>query len=85
MVTAALPHVDDVRAAHDRMTQEQLVDQIRAINPGARVEYLLGFRPAALDQYLRHLQCAAEPRGRGSRWVRGGDEPAIRLSVIDED
>lgn len=61
---------------HD-LTLEQLVDQITTVNPTASPEFLARFTAANLANYLRHLLCAQEPRGRTARWIRPQETPAI--------
>jgi hypothetical protein len=62
------------------LTQEQLVDRIRTLNPSAPSGYLMGFRREALASYLDHLQLTLQPRGRTS-WVRRSETPAIVRAV----
>ncbi len=67
-------------ASHERaheLTTEQLVEQIHAYNPTATPEFLSGFTPAALANYLKHLIATQEPRGRTARWRRLEETPAI--------
>lgn len=66
-------------AAHEprRLTREQLLDRIQSINPTAKPEYLVQFRPEALSLYLDHLLHAAAPRRTEHSWERPGDTPAI--------
>ncbi|MCB9839160.1 MAG: hypothetical protein H6813_07475 [Phycisphaeraceae bacterium] len=59
------------------LTREQLLDRIQSINPSARPEYLVQFRPEALSLYLDHLLHAASPRRPEHSWERPGDTPAI--------
>ncbi len=60
-----------------RLTREQLIGQIQAINPTASAEYLDAFPTTALLTYLERLLCASEPRSGLSRWIRTGAAPAI--------
>lgn len=57
------------------LQREQVIDRIRARNPGATIEYLERFRDEALRLYLAHLGHAEEPRG--SSWIRPGDTCGI--------
>lgn len=57
------------------LRREQLVDRIVGMNPSATSSFLLRFDEGRLEEYLSHLQAAAEPRG--SRWVRPASTPAI--------
>ncbi len=61
----------------DLVHRERLVRHICALNPTARVEWLVAFTASELGKYLDHLQFALEPRGRGSRWMRLEATPAI--------
>lgn len=60
-----------------RLTREQVVDRILALNPTASTEYLSGFPETSLTVYLEHLVVTSGPRGRHAIWVRPGDSPAI--------
>lgn len=60
-----------------RLTREQVVDQILTINRSATADYLAQFAEPQLNTYLDHLINTQAPRGRGSRWDRPGDAPAI--------
>lgn len=57
------------------LRRDQLVDRIVGLNPTANPSFLLRFPEDRLEEYLNHLQIAAEPRG--SRWVRSASTPAI--------
>lgn len=59
------------------LSREQLLDRIQSINPTAKPEYLVQFRPEALSLYLDHLLHAASPRRTEHSWERPGDTPAI--------
>jgi len=59
------------------LNREQLLDRIQTINPTARNDYLVQFRPEALSLYLDHLMNAASPRRAENAWERPGDTPAI--------
>ncbi|HVZ93418.1 MAG TPA: hypothetical protein VG797_02805 [Phycisphaerales bacterium] len=63
------------------LTHDQLVNQIRTLNPSATSEYLARFDGPALAVYLRHLLSCLEPRGRAARWQRPGDTPAIIRAI----
>lgn len=58
-------------------TAEQLIEQIATHNPTASRDFLSGFSPTALLNYLSHLIACQEPRGRLARWVRPDETPAI--------
>lgn len=60
-----------------RLTREQVVDRIIAINPTASTAFLERFRSESLEAYLKHLVVASGPRGSHSRWVRPAETPAI--------
>lgn len=57
--------------------REVLIDRIVELNPSADHEFLGGFEEPALEQYASHLESALTPRGRGSRWSRPNDSPAV--------
>jgi len=57
------------------LSREQMIDRIRALNPGATPDYLGHFETPALALYLDHLNVTSEPRG--TIWRRPGDTPAI--------
>ena len=44
------------------MSKRQLIEEIRAFNPTAQVEFLEQFDDAALKQYLESLQAAQNKR-----------------------
>jgi len=62
------------------LTREQVVERIMTINPSAAADFLARFKSESLSNYLEHLVSAQQPRGRGSRWVRPGDSPAIMVA-----
>lgn len=62
------------------MSPAQLIDRIVTLNPTATSEFLAQFSPRSLGRYLAHLSQAQEPRGRGSRWSRACDTPAIVMA-----
>lgn len=68
-----------------RLTREQLMLQIQALNPTATVSSLARFSARALGLYLAHLHCAFEPRGRMARWIRPAETPAILGFEADDD
>ena len=68
----------------DLVHRERLVRHICALNPSARVEWLVRFTVEELGRYLDHLQFALEPRGKGSRWLRAEATPAI-LGLAPEE
>lgn len=55
----------------------RLIAGIIELNPTAAPAWLERFKDAALRNYLRHLDAAAKPRGRGAVWVREGETPAL--------
>ncbi len=59
------------------LSREQVVDRILKINRSATADYLSQFAEPQLNNYLDHLVNAQTPRGRGARWDRPGDAPAI--------
>jgi hypothetical protein len=80
-ISAALPadehHDLTPVAGASRLTTAQIVERIMTINPSASSNFLIGFRREALADYLDHLVCTKQPRGRGARWIRRGDTPGI--------
>lgn len=68
----------------DLVHRDRLVRHICALNPTARVEWLVAFTACELGKYLDHLQFALEPRGGGSRWMRLDARPAI-VGLTPED
>jgi len=76
MVSEGAPASNDTLFTTDkRLTREQVIDRIRALNPGASSDYLGRFETPALALYLDHLSLTSEPRG--SIWRRPGDTAAI--------
>lgn len=64
--------------------RQQLIAQIRALNPGAARNLLEQFEDDALSTYLDHLKLTIMPRG--TRWVRSGSSPAIsRDCLVDAE
>lgn len=61
---------------------EGLISRVRSLNPTASREFLVTFRPQALELYLEHLSCALEQPRKESRWVRPADTPAIVVRVL---
>ncbi len=59
------------------LNREQLIDRILLLNPTACPTFLSTFAPNDLTHYLEHLSVAQEPRGRGARWIRRAETPAI--------
>lgn len=55
----------------------QLVELIVSLNPTATPAFLGQFEDGMLRGYLDHLTAVQEPRGRGARWLRPADSPAI--------
>lgn len=80
---AAMIETADLPAGTRR---EQLIIQIRLMNPGATREMLVGFSEAALQAYVDHLRLAMTPRdavcGRG-RGVRAAGVPGIVRYLAD--
>ena len=52
------------------MSKRQLIDEIRAFNPTAEVQFLQQFDEKALSEYLDHLQMARERSVRIRSWSR---------------
>lgn len=81
----AAPLLDLTRKDRNRcdepMSHPQLLDRIITVNPNADIEYLGRFSREKLADYLDHLLVAAEPRGRGSIWVRRGDTAGVVTRV----
>ena len=71
----------DEQTQPQRLSREQLLERIQTINPTAKSEYLIQFRPEALSLYLDHLLHAAAPRCTEYSWERPGDTPAIMTRV----
>lgn len=61
----------------DRLSREQVIDEIIACNPTASAEFLCVFSEDRLRLYLDRLRSSQRSRGRESRWLRTGDSPAI--------
>ena len=70
------------------MTKRQLIDQIITINRSARAAFLAKFEDSDLDEYLRHLLAARQPRRQAppdqpkdaaaaSSPAKGGTEAAV--------
>ena len=62
-----------------RLTREQVVDRIMKRNITASPGFLDQFRDRDLQDYLRRLDIASEPRGRRASWARCGESPAISV------
>ena len=71
-------------SSSSRLTREQVVDRIIAINPTATTAFLDRFTEDKLEKYLDHLVAASGPRGGHSRWLRPGDAPAITVRVAQD-
>ena len=71
-------------SSSSRLTREQVVDRIIAINPTATSAFLARFPEDKLEKYLDHLVAASTPRGRHARWMRPGDAPAISFRVAQD-
>ena len=61
----------------DRLSREQVIDEIITRNPSATAIFLDAFSDKGLRRYLTRLRSTRRPRGRGARWVRPNDAPAI--------
>ncbi len=59
------------------MSKLQIIEAIRNRNRTANQEFLISFDERALANYLERLTTINGQRGRGSRWVRQGDTPAV--------
>jgi hypothetical protein len=77
MVTTTVSELHPADEPRVRLTREQLFERIMSLNPTATVGFLSEFDEEPLRNYLDHLLAAQEPRGRGARWSRPGDAPAI--------
>lgn len=53
-----------------RLTREQVVDRILALNPSSDADFLHAFTDEDLAVYLQRLDSIQEPRGRRAVWVR---------------
>ncbi len=73
----SLKHEEAAREAVLDPHTEGLISRVQSLNPTASREFLVTFRPQALELYLDHLACAlVQPRSE-TRWIRPGDTPAI--------
>jgi len=71
-------HEPRIPAFHvDRLTREQVIDEIITHNPSASVNFLDDFHDGRLRLYLSRLRGSRQGRGRGTVWVRTTDSPAI--------
>ncbi|HHN79132.1 MAG TPA: hypothetical protein ENK11_10750 [Phycisphaerales bacterium] len=61
----------------DRLSRQQVIDEIITINPSATAEFLDSFSGDRLRVYLTRLRGIRRGRGRDARWVRLNDSPAI--------
>ena len=61
----------------DRLTREQVIDEIIEINPSATADFLDDFRDPRLRLYLTRLRRSRQSRGRDAVWERPADSPAI--------
>lgn len=61
----------------DRLTREQVIDEIIEINPSAKADFLDDFRDARLRLYLTRLRRTSMSRGIEAIWERPADSPAI--------
>lgn len=89
MVALAQSPVDPAPSALEDLptgsAREQLIVQIRLMNPGASRGLLEGFDDGALVNYLRHLRLAQSPRSTAPVWVRLGETRGITRLVPDTD
>lgn len=60
-----------------RLSREQVIDEIITCNPSATADFLETFSGEGLRKYLNRLRSAQRARGRGARWIRPNDAPAI--------
>lgn len=60
------------------MSKRQLIDDIRRFNTSVQPHFLAQFDPAALKQYLEHLEDAHRKHLRIAGWVRK-PQPKLRL------
>ena len=61
------------------MNKDQLIDEIRALNPTAGEPFLQQFEEEALAQYLEHMKSALSNKLRIHGWVRR-PQPQRRLA-----
>lgn len=66
-------------------SREQLVIQIRLMNPGATRELLDSFGETHLACYLAHLKTAQQPRIGSMPWVRSGETRGITRRFADAE
>jgi len=57
--------------------RELLIDRIVELNPSAEHDFLGRFADSALEHYASHLESALTPRGKGARWSRTPETPAV--------
>lgn len=69
------PHVSEEHV--DRLSREQVIDEIIACNPSASADFLCVFSQDRLRLYLARLRSTQRARGRESRWLRPAESPAI--------
>ncbi len=61
----------------DRLSRQQVIDEIITCNPSATAEFLDAFSGERLRVYLTRLRGIRRARGRDARWIRPNDAPAI--------
>lgn len=66
------------------VSRQQLIAEIRVVNPSADRTWLGRFDDAQLETYRDHLQLLLEPRGRHSVWRRRPETPAIMIHEPSE-
>lgn len=77
-VVQAVPDRPRAPATHiDRLSREQVVDEILSRNPSATLSFLEEFSEDRLRSYLTRLRASQLARGRDSRWLRQAESPAI--------
>ena len=54
-----------------------MIEEIRLRNRSASSEFLMVFDEQALSRYLDRLRHVVGHRGRGSRWIRPAETPAV--------
>jgi hypothetical protein len=64
------------------MSKRQLIDGIRKYNTSVDPQFLAQFDEPALQQYLEHLEAAAQKRIRIDGWVKqpGSQQPKFKMT-----
>jgi hypothetical protein len=69
------PERPEAQTDRASIPRQAVLDRIMVLNPTAQQTYLDAFADRSLRHYLEHLESAGT--GRGTRWERPGDSPAI--------